>query len=245
MGNIRGYYVNTPNAFAAADRLVSAGYTREQAAGIVGNLIAESGVEPHSVQPGGPGRGIAQWSKGERWQELQNWAAANRQNPTLLDTQVSFLVYELQHGESKAGKALKNATTVQAASSAFMILDERPHDQSQGAQNARGNIGWDFYQLWQKVEPVPHAPGAIENIGNAVTGGASAVASGAASAAKGTWSAATFFGDHINDPSFWLRVGLVVIGLGLLFIAADKVVSGGLTGGSGNAPKVRAVPVPV
>ncbi len=46
---------------------VGKGLTPVQAAGIVGNLIQESNVEAGAVQPGGPGRGIAQWSVGGRW----------------------------------------------------------------------------------------------------------------------------------------------------------------------------------
>ena len=39
-----------------------------QAAGIIGNLDQESGMDPTISQyDGGPGRGIAQWSTGGRW----------------------------------------------------------------------------------------------------------------------------------------------------------------------------------
>lgn len=33
----------------------------------MGNLDQESGMSPTIKQPGGPGRGIAQWSVGGRW----------------------------------------------------------------------------------------------------------------------------------------------------------------------------------
>ena len=57
------------NNKVAFDYFVNKGLTKEQSAGIVGNLIQEAGdpINPRSVQPGGPGRGIAQWSVGERW----------------------------------------------------------------------------------------------------------------------------------------------------------------------------------
>src|SRR4051812_26829508 len=56
------------NDKAAYDFFVAKGLTPFQAAGIVGNLDQESGVNPASVQfGGGPGRGIAQWSVGGRW----------------------------------------------------------------------------------------------------------------------------------------------------------------------------------
>src|SRR5690349_1628456 len=60
---------------------VSKGLTKFQAAGIVGNLMQESNVIPTAVQyGGGPGRGIAQWSVGGRWDSSHDdnvaWYAA-------------------------------------------------------------------------------------------------------------------------------------------------------------------------
>ena len=55
------------NDQASFDYFVGKGLTPFQAAGIVGNLDQESGVNPTAVQSGGPGRGVAQWSVGGRW----------------------------------------------------------------------------------------------------------------------------------------------------------------------------------
>src|SRR6476620_7954591 len=55
------------NPRTAFNYFVSKGLTQTQAAGIVGNLMQESSVMPTAVQPGGPGRGIAQWSVGGRF----------------------------------------------------------------------------------------------------------------------------------------------------------------------------------
>src|SRR5947207_15769963 len=56
------------NDHAAYDYFVGKGLKPFQAAGIVGNLDQESGDDPTAVQPGGPGRGLAQWSAGGgRW----------------------------------------------------------------------------------------------------------------------------------------------------------------------------------
>src|SRR5580658_5394526 len=52
----------------AFDFFVGKGLSKDQAAGIVGNLDQESGMDPTIWQyGGGPGRGIAQWSAGGRW----------------------------------------------------------------------------------------------------------------------------------------------------------------------------------
>ena len=52
----------------AYEFFVAKGLKNYEAAGIVGNLIQESSVNPTVSQfGGGPGRGIAQWSAGGRW----------------------------------------------------------------------------------------------------------------------------------------------------------------------------------
>src|ERR1700722_8349960 len=59
--------VTFTNDQAAFDYFLGKGLANFQAAGIVGNLDQESGVNPTAVQSGGPGRGIAQWEVGGRW----------------------------------------------------------------------------------------------------------------------------------------------------------------------------------
>jgi hypothetical protein len=116
------------NDKAAYDFFVGKGLTNFQAAGIVGNLDQESGVNPASVQGGGPGRGIAQWSVGGRWDTTPNanvrWYAANQGQPALsLDLQLKFIWFELtQIGYGYA--ALKATTNVTDATIAFMAKYE-------------------------------------------------------------------------------------------------------------------------
>ncbi len=103
---------------------VSKGLTSYQAAGIVGNLMQESNVNPGSVQPGGPGRGIAQWSVGGRWNADHNdnveaYAHAHGESATSLTLQLQFIWYELEtfHGYGLA--RLRAARNVTAATIAF------------------------------------------------------------------------------------------------------------------------------
>jgi len=108
----------------AFDYFVGQGLTDVQAAGIVGNLDQESGMSPTIAQiGGGPGRGIAQWSVGGRWDTSHDdnvaWYAAQQgASQTSLDLQLGFIWYELTtigYGYSE----LKAATTVTAAVTAF------------------------------------------------------------------------------------------------------------------------------
>src|SRR5689334_21025362 len=76
------------------------GLTNFQAAGVVGNLEQESGLDPTIHQyNGGPGRGLAQWSAGARWDvtdgdNLVDFANEHGQQPETLDIQLDFIWYE-------------------------------------------------------------------------------------------------------------------------------------------------------
>lgn len=115
------------NNRVAFDYFVGQGLSKEQSAGIVGNLMAESGdpINPRAVQPGGPGRGIAQWSVGERWATLESFAAQQGRDPWALDLQLDFIWHEFNTTEGNAFNHVKGATTVADAALAFMSKFER------------------------------------------------------------------------------------------------------------------------
>lgn len=115
----------TSNEKTAFQFFVSKGLTRSQAAGIVGNLIQESNVLPKAAQyGGGPGRGIAQWSIGGRWNSDHHdnvvWFAGTRgESPWALDTQLEFIWYELKSFSYYGLGKLRAADTVSEATVAF------------------------------------------------------------------------------------------------------------------------------
>jgi MYXO-CTERM domain-containing protein len=111
------------NDKAAYDFFVGKGLTSYQAAGIVGNLDQESGVDPNAVQyNGGPGRGIAQWSVGGRWDTSGNdnatWYAGQQgESVWSLNLQLEFIWYELTNigygfADLKATNNVTDATVV-------------------------------------------------------------------------------------------------------------------------------------
>jgi hypothetical protein len=100
------------------------GLSAVQAAGIAGNLDQESGADPQAVQPGGPGRGIAQWSVGGRWNSDSNdnvsWYAGSQSKDVYsLDLQLDFIWYELTTFAGYGLASLQQATTLTAATVAF------------------------------------------------------------------------------------------------------------------------------
>ena len=112
------------NAQTAFNFFVSKGLTDIQAAGIVGNLQQESSIIPTMVQyGGGPGRGIAQWSIGGRWnsgsRSLTAYASARGLSKWALQTQLDFIWYELATVGGYGLPELRNATTLQQAVTVF------------------------------------------------------------------------------------------------------------------------------
>jgi hypothetical protein len=114
----------TANERTAFNFFVAKGLSEVQAAGIVGNLIQESNVLPGSVQAGGPGRGIAQWSVGGRWDHdahdnLEQYASLGGMAPLSLTTQLDFIWYELTSYSAYGLKALRTEGTVAGATVVF------------------------------------------------------------------------------------------------------------------------------
>ncbi len=106
-----------PNDQTAYDYFWGKGFTNFQAAGIVGNLDQESGIDPTISQSGGgPGRGIAQWSAGgRRWDSDPNdnlvaFAQQEGLPTSSLTVQLDFIMYEL-NTFSQYGLAKLQATT--------------------------------------------------------------------------------------------------------------------------------------
>lgn len=123
------------------------GLQPHQAAGIVGNLMQESGLNTGARNPG-DGRdgsdsiGIAQWN-GERARNLRQFAGDQVHN---LDRQLDFVIHEMKNGgEQAAWKQLQAAQDIPGATAA-MISYERPQGWSR--DNPTGGHGWDNRLAW-------------------------------------------------------------------------------------------------
>jgi hypothetical protein len=114
----------TKNAQFAVNYLKSRGWTDAQAAGIVGNLQAESGVDLNArafnAAGGGNGAaGVAQWRGTRQTAFEQRYGVPVTQGT--LEQQLDYVNWELTQGPEKAaGARLKSATT---AADAATIID--------------------------------------------------------------------------------------------------------------------------
>ena len=124
----------TFDASRAMDYFISQGWTPAQAAGIVGNLQAESGsnLDPNAfgendVKPGVHSYGIAQWNR-ERWDGLQEYAKSKGMPWNDSKTQLEYVQWELTNTEKRAGTILRGAGDPAAAA---QIVDEH-YERSKG-----------------------------------------------------------------------------------------------------------------
>ena len=127
------------NEQQAYQYLIAQGYPPVAAAGIVGNLVQESGVNP-TVNPGdsGTAHGIAQW-RGDRWSGLQDYAKQNRGSVNDLNTQLGYLDYELRNRYGDTYQKMMSARTPGDAAGAFALEYERPKGAETGvASNVDG-----------------------------------------------------------------------------------------------------------
>lgn len=134
---------------------ISNGYTPQQTAGIIGNMRAESGVEPMRLQNtasgvetpsrtarnSASGWGLVQWTPAGKMINPSHDEGASYDEIDSLNHQVDFLNKQLNGDtvipEKAAGDHLKTQTTVDGAAKSFMTKFERPADQSEGKQNGR------------------------------------------------------------------------------------------------------------
>lgn len=140
---VEGLLSNT-NGVTACRYFVAKGLKNYQAAGIVGNLMQESSVNPTATEPGGPGRGIAQWSVGGRWDTSANdnvawYASQQHQSAWSLQLQLDFTWYELTHFSGDGLAALRSSTNISAATIAFENDFERCGDCMQAQRIAYAN----------------------------------------------------------------------------------------------------------
>ncbi|MGW4241394.1 phage tail tip lysozyme [Nocardia sp. NPDC004722] len=111
------------------------GFTPAQAAGILGNMQVESGFDTAAYNRGEGAIGLCQWEGGRRG-DLERFAASQGKSVTNWQTQVDFMMSELQSGESAAYAHLRAAQTPDAAAFAFDKYYERSSGEARGLRVA-------------------------------------------------------------------------------------------------------------
>lgn len=140
------------------------GMTDVGASGIMGNLYVESGYDPKRKQNGGgPGRGLAQWTNTDRWQDAIRFASQNNLDVWTIQAQVKFIKHELSRtwestnmvnnittygGQKKTTgwESFKTITNVDNATMAFLRVYERAGIEHAGR---RKNEARDVYNKYK------------------------------------------------------------------------------------------------
>ena len=162
--------------------LKAQGCTEAGAAGLMGNLFAESGLKPTNLQKtsekklgftddsytkavdngtygnfvrDSAGYGLAQWTYYSRKQNMLTFHTKKGKSIGDLNTQLEFLVHELTTSyKSSVWEVLKSAKSILEASNAVLLKFERPADQSTAVQNKRASFGQEYYNKYHVSETV-------------------------------------------------------------------------------------------
>ena len=123
----------TATATKAMQLLSAKGWNQEQAAGIVGNLQAESGpdMKTNAVGDGGKAYGIAQWHPDRQDRFKKQYKKDIREAG--FEEQLDFLDWEIKNVELQAYRALKEAKNAREAAIAF----DQYYERSSGAHRAQ------------------------------------------------------------------------------------------------------------
>ena len=169
-----GKTTSSDNAKTIWDFLIGKGLNAYAVAGIMGNLKAESGLNPQNLQntyekklgytdatyttavdngsytnfvKDSAGYGLAQWTYWSRKQNLLKYAQSKGKSIGDLAMQLEFLWKELQ-GYTGVMNTLKSATSVKQASDAVLTGYEKPANQGESVKTQRAGYGQAYYEKY-------------------------------------------------------------------------------------------------
>nr|DAY61451.1 MAG TPA: tail tape measure [Caudoviricetes sp.] len=119
-------------------KLMSMGFTASAAAGVVGNLVQESGLRTDAIGDNGTSGGLAQWHN-ERWEKLKRFAAARGKDWTDLDTQIEFLAEEMRTSYADTYAKMQSAELPEIAGQIMTDEYEKPDSASANYAQRQAN----------------------------------------------------------------------------------------------------------
>lgn len=140
--------------------LKSVGFSEEAAAGVMGNIQAESGFNPARLQGdipesqftlGSTGFGLVQWTYSGYQKALFNYAKSKGKDKKDLSLQLDFLYNEqlVKHDFMPyftGIEELKKSSDIRKVTEVFMLKFERPYDQSENAIANRTKLSQGIYE---------------------------------------------------------------------------------------------------
>ena len=157
--------VGSENTEKAFNFFVSKGFSEKQTAGILGNFLWESDMNPKRVQgegniesntiPSTGGYGLAQWD--DRKFALDAYAKDQGRPVYDLSLQLDFVMFELNGSEKAAYEAFKLTTTIQEATDVWREKYERPGHLAIQERRDLANKAYGDYATGVG-NPTPQAP---------------------------------------------------------------------------------------
>lgn len=146
------------NAAAGVEALVKGGMTEVAAAGLIGNMTAESSLDPTTSiidRNGFRSIGIAQWN-GKRADKLEAYlnskGITDLSDSRAFGAQLEYAIKEMKEDFPEVWSALQNAKTVQEASDIILTQWEKPEDQSQSVKDYRGGLANQAYSAYSEIK---------------------------------------------------------------------------------------------
>lgn len=163
------------NALYIKTALTSKGWSLGAIAGLLGNMQAESTINPGRWQSDSPGNtslgfGLVQWTPSTKYTD---WCSSQGlSDPSHIDSNIARILYEVENNiqwiaATPYNFSFKTFTTstesVSSLAKAFLLCYERPADQSESVQNYRSSLATAWYKYLTGNDPpdVPDTPGTI------------------------------------------------------------------------------------
>lgn len=161
---------------------IGKGMSKCGAAGLMGNIYAESGLVPTNLQNSfekklgytdaaytaavdngsyknfvrdSAGYGLCQWTYWSRKQALLAFCQSKGTSIGDLEMQLEFMYKELSENYGTVISELRSATSVLQASNAVLLKYERPADQSSAVQRRRASYGQVYYDKFASKATKP------------------------------------------------------------------------------------------
>lgn len=153
------------NAHYIYSYLSASGWSLNAIAGMLGNIQAESTINPGRWQSDDVGNtslgyGMVQWTPSTKYTE---WCSQQGlSDPSAMDSNLSRILYEVENslqwistsGYNYSFKTFSTSTaSVSELAKAFLLCYERPADQSESVQEYRSSLASSWYEYLSGVTP--------------------------------------------------------------------------------------------
>lgn len=141
------------NATYIYNYFIARGWTSQAIAGMLGNMVSESGIKPDIWEyGGGDGYGLVQWTPSS---SVRNWCQSNGYNYTTLEGQCAYIQYQMTHGLQFYPSATSSMTAYQYMHSTasaytlglvFLANFERPLNPNQPVRGQQAQYWYQYFQ---------------------------------------------------------------------------------------------------